>query len=119
MKISVIGLGYLGATHAVAMAKLGHSVIGIEQDSQKLANLQAGKVPFFEPGLEVALAEVIKEGKISFQATHDENSASADIHFLCVGTPQSPTGSADTSYLYAAIKDLAPCLLYTSPSPRD
>ena len=110
MKISVIGLGYLGATHAVAMAKLGHSVIGIEQDSQKLANLQAGKVPFFEPGLEVALAEVIKEGKISFQATHDENSASADIHFLCVGTPQSPTGSADTSYLYAAIKDLAPHL---------
>jgi UDPglucose 6-dehydrogenase len=110
MKISVIGLGYLGATHAVAMAKLGHSVIGIEQDSQKLANLNAGKVPFFEPGLEAALAEAIKEGKISFQAAHDENSASADIHFLCVGTPQSPTGSADTSYLYAAIKDLAPHL---------
>ena len=85
-------------------------MIGIEQDSQKLANLKAGKVPFFEPGLEAALAEVIKEGKISFQAAHDENSASADIHFLCVGTPQSPTGSADTSYLYAAIKDLAPHL---------
>lgn len=110
MKISVIGLGYLGATHAVAMAKLGHSVIGIDKDQTKVESLRNGQIPFFEPGLSEALKEVIKEGKVQFQTSHDENSASADLHFLCVGTPQSPDGSANTSYLYAAIEDLAPHL---------
>ncbi|MFM2023027.1 MAG: hypothetical protein RIR89_419, partial [Actinomycetota bacterium] len=110
MKISVIGLGYLGATHAVAMAKLGHSVIGIDKDQAKVESLRNGQIPFYEPGLSDALKEVIKEGKVQFQTSHDENSASADLHFLCVGTPQSPDGSANTSYLYAAIEDLAPYL---------
>jgi len=114
MKISVIGLGYLGATHAVAMAKLGHSVIGIDKDQTKVESLRDGQIPFFEPGLSEALKEVIKEGKVQFQTSHDENSASADLHFLCVGTPQSPDGSANTSYLYAAIEDLAPYLSNTA-----
>ena len=114
MKISVIGLGYLGATHAVAMAKLGHSVIGIDKDQTKVESLRNGQIPFFEPGLSEALKEVIKEGKVQFQTSHDENSASADLHFLCVGTPQSPDGSANTSYLYAAIEDLAPYLSNTA-----
>lgn len=114
MKISVIGLGYLGATHAVAMAKLGHSVIGIDSDPAKAEALNKGEIPFFEPGLSQALSEVISQGKVQFQSSHDENSASADIHFLCVGTPQSPDGSANTSYLYAAIEDLAPHLSPTA-----
>ncbi|CAB4575204.1 unannotated protein [freshwater metagenome] len=114
MKISVIGLGYLGATHAVAMAKLGHSVIGIDNDPAKAEALNKGEIPFFEPGLSQALSEVISQGKVQFQSSHDENSASADIHFLCVGTPQSPDGSANTSYLYAAIEDLAPHLSPTA-----
>lgn len=114
MKISVIGLGYLGATHAVAMAKLGHSVIGIDKDQTRVESLRNGQIPFFEPGLSEALKEVIKEGKVQFQTSHDENSASADLHFLCVGTPQSPDGSANTSYLYAAIEDLAPYLSNTA-----
>ncbi len=114
MKISVIGLGYLGATHAVAMAKLGHSVVGIEKDPAKVESLRNGQIPFYEPGLSEALHEVIREGKIQFQSSHDESSASADLHFLCVGTPQSPDGSANTSYLYAAIEDLAPYLSNTA-----
>jgi UDPglucose 6-dehydrogenase len=107
MKISVIGLGYLGATHAVAMAKLGHQVIGIDRDPAKLASLSAGVIPFYEPGLQQALAEVLKLGLLTFQPQHSDQSASADLHFLCVGTPQSPDGSADTSYLEAAIDELA------------
>jgi UDPglucose 6-dehydrogenase len=113
MKISVIGLGYLGATHAVAMAKLGHEVIGIDKDVSKVESLLAGKIPFFEPGLAEALAEVLAQGKVQFQVSHSESSASADLHFLCVGTPQASDGSANTSYLDAAIDDLAPHL---SPS---
>ena len=111
MKVTVIGLGYLGATHAVAMAEMGHQVIGIEADARRLGALQEGKLPFFEPGLDEALARVIASGKITFQAGHDESSKDADVHFLCVGTPQV-TGSyaADTSYLFSAVDALAPYL---------
>jgi UDPglucose 6-dehydrogenase len=74
MKITVIGLGYLGATHAVAMAKVGHQVIGIEPNQQKLESLSQGKAGFFEPGLDEALAEQIALGRIEFKAQHDESS---------------------------------------------
>ena len=108
MKISVIGLGYLGATHAVAMAKLGHEVIGIEPDESRLSALQSGKVPFFEPGLEEALLEVQKSGTLTFQSAHDEASAACELHFLCVGTPQlADSNAADTSHVFAAASELA------------
>jgi UDPglucose 6-dehydrogenase len=109
--VSIIGLGYLGATTAVAFAKLGHQVVGLDSDPKKLAILQSGKVPFYEPGLEVALTEVLTAGNLKFQAEHDQDSGSADIHLLCVGTPQSKTGlGADTSYLFSAVEALAPFL---------
>lgn len=108
MKVTVIGLGYLGATHAVAMAELGHEVIGIEPDYQRLASLSAGKLPFHEPGLDAALPKAISSGRLTFQSEHDEHSASADLHFICVGTPQTKgSDAADTSYVIAAAKELA------------
>lgn len=111
LKVTVIGLGYLGATHSVAMSKLGHQVIGIEKDPKKLEILRSGKAGFFEPGLDAALAEELASGRLSFQSNHDENSGSADVHFICVGTPQSKDSlAADTSYLFSAIEDLAPVL---------
>jgi UDPglucose 6-dehydrogenase len=111
MKVSVIGLGYLGATHSVAMAKIGHQVIGIEPNAEKIANLKSGKAGFFEPGLDEALAEQIKSGRLTFQSAHDESSREVDVHFICVGTPQSKDSlAADTSYLKSAISDLAPYL---------
>jgi UDPglucose 6-dehydrogenase len=111
MKITVIGLGYLGATHAIAMAELGHEVIGIEANPQRLSDLQNGVVPFYEPGLDEALANVLKKGNIKFKADHDEESLEADLHFLCVGTPQLPGSyAANTEYLHSAVKALAPYL---------
>ena len=108
MRIGVIGLGYLGVTNAVAMAKLGHEVIGIESNREKLNLLSSGKVPFFEPGLQQALIEVTKSGSLSFQEKHDRSSASCQLHFLCVGTPQEiGSYAADTSYVFAAAEELA------------
>jgi len=108
VEIGVIGLGYLGVTHAVAMAKLGHEVIGIESNREKLNLLSSGKVPFFEPGLQQALIEVTKSGSLSFQEEHDRNSASCQLHFLCVGTPQEiGSYAADTSHVFAAAEELA------------
>lgn len=107
--MTVIGLGYLGATHAVAMTEIGHKVIGIEPDLQKLESLRAGKLPFHEPGLDTALVRAIASGNLTFQSQHDENSQSAEVHFLCVGTPQLPGSyAADTKYLHSAIEALAP-----------
>ena len=111
LKISVIGLGYLGATTAVAFAKLGHEVIGIDSDKSKLESLSAGKVPFFEPGLDEALLEVLASGNLKFKTQHDEESRDVLIHLLCVGTPQSKSGlGADTSFLFNALDALSPYL---------
>lgn len=105
----MIGLGYLGATHAVAMAALGHEVIGIEPNIKRLEALAAGKLPFHEPGLDKALVKMIAKNKITFKTHHDEESKKAQLHFLCVGTPQLPDSyAANTEYLFSAIADLAP-----------
>ena len=111
LKVSIIGLGYLGATTAVAFSKLGHQVIGVDPDSAKVARLGAGDLPFYEPGLDTALVEELQTGNLKFQTAQDANSGSADVHLLCVGTPQSKTGlGADTSFLFSAINELAPFL---------
>jgi UDPglucose 6-dehydrogenase len=111
LKITIIGLGYLGATTAVAFAKLGHDVIGIDPDRSKVEKLSAGLLPFYEPGLDLALAEVVASGNICFATEHDDSSRSAQVHMICVGTPQSPNGSgADTTYLYSALDSLIPYL---------
>lgn len=113
MKVSVIGLGYLGATHAVAMSKIGHIVIGIEPNQAKVDNLNNGHAGFYEPGLDEELATQLASGRLSFRTAHDESSKDVDVHFVCVGTPQlAGSLAADTSYLHSAIKDLAP---YLSP----
>lgn len=111
LNVSIIGLGYLGATTAVAFAKLGHHVIGIDSDLEKLESLKSGKLPFYEPGLDEALIEALASGNLSFQGGQTASSGSSDIHLLCVGTPQSRTSQgADTSFLFSAINDLAPFL---------
>ena len=90
------------------MAELGHEVIGIEPDAQKLSSLAAGQLPFHEPGLDAALPKAIASGRLKFQSEHNENSASADLHFICVGTPQTKgSDAADTSYVVSAAKELA------------
>jgi UDPglucose 6-dehydrogenase len=107
VKVSVIGLGYLGTTHSTAMAKLGHQVIGIESDPSRLALLQSGKVPFHEPGLQEELQRQLASGRLVFQSGHNEASKNCDIHFICVGTPQGSNGEAVTSYVISAAKELA------------
>ncbi|NYD79005.1 UDP-glucose dehydrogenase family protein [Arthrobacter cupressi] len=110
MKISVIGCGYLGAVHAATLASMGHTVVGIDVDAQKVAHLNKGFAPFHEPGLDELLKDGFATGRLSFSAEF-EDAASASLHFLCVGTPQSKTSdTADLSYLIAATKSLLPHL---------
>jgi len=102
MKISVIGAGYLGATHALCMASLGHEVVVVDVDSEKIALLKSGTLPFFEPGLAELFDSVRNTMKITF--TTDISSISeCEINFLCIGTPQNREGNAaDLSALESA-----------------
>ena len=88
MKMSVIGTGYLGATHAAAMAELGHDVIGVDVDAAKIETLRSGRVPFHEPGLPELLSRQVERGALRFTTSVDEAMEFADVHFVCVGTPQ-------------------------------
>ncbi len=110
MRISVIGCGYLGAVHAASMASLGHDVVGIDVDADKIARLAGGTAPFYEPGLPELLAEVSATGRLRF-TTDAAEAAGARVHFLCVGTPQKHGEfRADLSYVEAAFEALRPHL---------
>jgi UDPglucose 6-dehydrogenase len=87
-RLSVIGTGYLGATHAVAMAELGFEVLGVDVDEAKVAALADGKVPFFEPELPELLVKNLETGRLRFTTSMREAGEFADVHFVCVGTPQ-------------------------------
>jgi len=109
-RITVIGAGYLGLTHAVCMADLGYQVLAIDVDTEKLAKAAAGQAPFFEPGLEPLLGKNIDSGRLRFTTSFAEIGAFGDVHFLCVGTPEGESGQADLSFVYAAADALAPYL---------
>ena len=110
MRVSVIGCGYLGAVHAAAMADLGHEVIAVDVDADKVAALAAGNPPFFEPGLPEILSSSLASGRLRF-TTDISEVAGARLHFIAVGTPQSnDSGAADVSFVNAAIDALIPHL---------
>ncbi len=110
LKLSVVGCGYLGATHAACMSSLGFEVIGVDTDAEKIALLSKGELPFYEPGLDTLLASEIKTGRLTF-STDFSSIADADIHFICVGTPQIKGGlAADLTYVKSAIEAIAPYL---------
>ena len=107
LKLSVIGTGYLGATHAACMASLGFKVIGFDIEASKIDLLSKGKVPFYEPELEELLSEQIKSGRLTF-TSNIADLAEADVHFICVGTPQIKNGNAaDLTYVNSALESIA------------
>jgi UDPglucose 6-dehydrogenase len=110
MRISVIGVGYLGATHAACLTACGHDVVAVDTDADRLAVFRSGRAPFHEPGLDELLERALTSGRLRF--TDDCSDASdCRVHFLCVGTPQLPDADgADLSALDAAVTTLAPCL---------
>ncbi|GAA2066363.1 UDP-glucose/GDP-mannose dehydrogenase family protein [Catenulispora yoronensis] len=122
MRITVIGTGYLGVTHAACLAELGFEVMALDVDTEKVAALASGRVPFYEPGLEELLGEQLAAGRLAFTTDYEELAAWAGpgaVHFVCVGTPQQRGEyAADLTYIDSAFDSLAravaphgPCLL--------
>lgn len=116
LKITVIGTGYLGATHAAAMAELGFEVLGLDVVPEKIEMLQRGEVPMYEPGLEDLLRRHVagiegSTGRLRFTTSYEEAGAFGDVHFVCVNTPQKHGEYAcDMSYVDSAFDALAPHL---------
>jgi UDPglucose 6-dehydrogenase len=110
-RLTVLGTGYLGATHAVCMAELGFEVLGLDVDERKIAMLNDGEVPFFEPGLDELLRKTLGTGRIRFTTSYDEVADFGDVHFICAGTPQKKGEyAADLTQVNSVVSELAPRL---------
>ncbi|MDH6142381.1 UDPglucose 6-dehydrogenase [Kitasatospora sp. GP30] len=111
MRVSVIGCGHLGTSHAAAMAELGHDVIGVEQDPEKHRALAAGRAPFFETGLDELLAKHTATGRLRFCTELAAAADHAELHFIAVGTPLLPDGQGyDVDQVVGAVRSLVPLL---------
>ena len=108
-RLTVLGTGYLGITHAACMASEGFEVLGFDTDAEKVARLSAGEVPIYEPGLEDLVQEGLSSGRLAFTGSYEETAEFGDVHFLCVGTPQRRDGfGADLSQIETCLSRLAP-----------
>jgi len=107
MKIAVIGTGFVGVTSSAVYAKFRNQVIGLDVDEAKIASLNKGKVPFFEPKLEELLKSGLEKKKLSFTTSYENAVSDADVVIIAVGTPSRPDGSINLDYVKASAKDAA------------
>ena len=114
MKLSVIGCGYVGLVTGSCLADAGHEVVATDNDAARIAALQAGKVPIYEPHLDRVLENAVRAGALRFTSDCAESVRSADAVFICVGTPPLATGEADLS----AIDNVARMIARESLSPK-
>lgn len=110
MKIACIGTGFVGVVTSVVFAKLGHDVVGLDIDRDKITSLKSGKVPFFEPSLEELLVKTQQSGHLTFTTSYPEAIKDAEIILLMVGTPSAPDGQADLKFVMSACESAAPHL---------
>src|SRR6202030_998112 len=110
-RLTVLGAGYLGATHAACMAELGFDVLALDADASHVADLAAGRLPLYESGLEELLNRGLRSGRLRFTTSYAEAADFGDVHFVCVGTPQlKGSAGADLSQVFGCIDSLAPLL---------
>ena len=103
MKITVIGLGYVGMVAASGLAGAGHTVLGVDIDRSRVDLLQSGKVPIYEPGLEEKVGRGVSQGNLRFLHRDEVDEAPGDVALIAVGTPQTASGSADLQQVRAAL----------------
>jgi UDPglucose 6-dehydrogenase len=107
MKIAILGTGYVGLSTGVCLSDVGHQVVCIDIEEEKIDHLRQGISPIYEPGLEHLLVKNIAAKRLSFTTSHGEGLKDAEIIMIAVGTPQRSDGAADLSYLKQAVKDIS------------
>ena len=106
MKVCVIGTGYVGLVTGACLARIGHHVICVDNNEEKVKVMQAGQSPIYEPGLSEILRESIDAGNIEFTTDLQAGVEHGDILFIAVGTPALPTGESDTRYVEAVARGI-------------
>ena len=104
MKVSVLGLGYVGSVAAAGLADAGHEVLGLDVDRERVKSLARGVVPIYEPGLSEIIHDAIKSGNLRFEHISDFDKTLGDVVLIATGTPMSDSGAADLSQVYSAIQ---------------
>ncbi|ANU10193.1 nucleotide sugar dehydrogenase [Planococcus antarcticus DSM 14505] len=107
MRIAVIGTGYVGLVTGVSLSEIGHHITCIDVNEDKVAKMQNGISPIYEPGLSELMTKNINEKRLSFTTDHQEGLQQAEIVYIAVGTPENIDGSADLSFVAQAAKDIA------------
>jgi UDPglucose 6-dehydrogenase len=111
MRIAMIGTGYVGLVSAACFADFGHRVTCVDKDGDKIAALQRGKIPIFEPELDTLVASSVDAGRLDFTTELAECVSEADAVFIAVGTPsRRGDGYADLTYVYSAAREIAACV---------
>lgn len=110
MTITVIGTGFVGVVTAAVFASFGNKVHGLDVDEKKVAALQKGHIPFFEPGLEELTKAQLKNGHLHFTTQYQATIPDSEVIFIAVGTPSAPDGQADLRFVFSAAESLAPHL---------
>lgn len=106
-RIAVVGQGYVGLTTSIGLSSLGHEVIGIDINDDRIKQLQSGQIPIYEPGLEELMNQVVQQGLLGFSNSFDSVSETTEFAFICVATPTSESGRADLTYVDSAIEMVA------------
>jgi UDPglucose 6-dehydrogenase len=110
VEVCVIGAGYVGLVTGCCLAHLGHKVVVVEADKNKLSSLKAGDCPFFEPGISELLKSLAGSGSLVFSDSIDEGVKKSEILFICVGTPPLPSGEPDMSFVVSVAKSIGAVL---------
>ncbi|MEB3232317.1 MAG: UDP-glucose/GDP-mannose dehydrogenase family protein, partial [Leptolyngbyaceae bacterium] len=106
MKVCVIGTGYVGLVTGVCLAHIGHDVICVDNNEEKVKLMQSGQSPIFEPGLSELMQSAIQSGRIQFTSDLGAGVTHGDILYIAVGTPPLPTGESDTRYVEAVARGI-------------
>lgn len=109
-KLAIVGTGYVGLVTGACFAEVGHRVICVDSDPQKIDSLRAGGIPIYEPGLEELVKRNVAAGRLSFTTRIQEGVEASDIIFIAVPTPPLPDGSVDLSYIEAVAREIAAAL---------
>src|SRR5207245_5262367 len=107
MKLTIIGTGYVGLVTGTCFAEVGHQVVCVDCDTAKIALLNAGGIPIFEPGLEELVRNNKDEGRLNFTTSTKEGVEKSDVIFIAVPTPPQPDGSVDLSFIERVAREIA------------
>jgi len=110
MKLTIIGSGYVGLTTGACFAEVGHDVMCVDNDKEKVETLLSGEIPIYEPGLAELVTKNVASGRLNFTTNTPEGVEHGDVVFIAVPTPPNPDGSVDLKYIEKVAREIAPTI---------